>query len=158
MPNDSFNQEVENADLSSPITNDDGLFADENIGKISKEIADVVKCISSDYKDRIRKRNVYQTLITIMLVVITSLFFIGFVAIVVLASVNLISNLELVITLISSIATTFIVSVVSLLLIVVKYNFPLNQDENNLSVLTKIHSANLEFGRRDNKKMGNEQN
>ena len=144
MALDNFEDGLKNADLGLKIGSDKELRPKKNINSRDEDITSLVKTIKLDHENRIKNRRVYQQIISILLLTIVSLFFFGFVAIVILSAMDIIKKLNLIITLISSVATSFIASVVSLLLVVVKYIFPADQDENNLNTIATIHSSDID--------------
>lgn len=151
MANEEFEKCVQNADLNTQINSDQGLKEPNNLKIRDNNITKLVESIKLDHENRIKNRRIYQQIITLLLLAIVFVFFIGLITIIVLSAANLIQNLELIITLVTSVSASFVASVISLLLVVVKYIFPVNQDENNLSTITKIHSDDIGALCRSNK-------
>lgn len=127
---------------SKPATNDGDLSpkkrAVEEANKRQKQITDFVVDTVESNKKRIKTKEVYQNIIAISLLCIVGIFFLGLVSLIILAATKVIGEVVPLVSALGSVLLGFVSSVISLLLVVVKYIFPSNEDETKMNTLTNI--------------------
>ena len=99
----------------------------------------------NNYKSRWKVKKIYQHLITIILLLVVIMFAV-FNAIVLFKALNGdITDIGVLVTIVSSITASFLSSIFSMLLIIVKYIFPKREEENSMDVLKTTFQYNYRY-------------
>ena len=139
-----------------PLYKDSGLSADidEHIRRREKHLTNFVETTVDNYRLRWKAKRSYQHFITITLLIIVILFALADLSVIVLSILNLINDVGIIITLLASITTSFLSSIFSMLLVVVKYVFPSKEEENSMEVLKTTFMYNYRYINQQNKTCG----